>query len=101
MIVNDNRIPKQIINWQPQERRRLWERELEKDLWNDREQWRLKVRKHRRTLQIDIILKIATIFLQMKISMIKLSNTIFCFYFLVSNAKLQFKVDDMKRFTRK
>lgn len=61
----EGRIPKQILDWQPRGRRRrgrprrswregidreIREREIEEDLWSDRQRWRLEIGKRRRTL---------------------------------------------------
>lgn len=61
----ENRIPRQILEWQPRGRRRpgrprrswregvdreIRDRELEDDLWNDRTRWRLEIGRRRRTL---------------------------------------------------
>ncbi|XP_056648205.1 uncharacterized protein LOC130452786 [Diorhabda sublineata] len=60
----EDRIPKQILNWAPQGRRKrgrprlswregiekdIRERELEEDLWEDREKWKLGIGRRRRT----------------------------------------------------
>jgi len=46
--MGEERLPKQILNWTPQGRRQR-ERELEEDLWMNRDQWRLEIGRRQRT----------------------------------------------------
>ncbi|XP_030752875.1 uncharacterized protein LOC115879950 [Sitophilus oryzae] len=63
--MEENRIPKKILNWTPQGKskrgrpRRSWRegidgdirtRGIDENLWTDRDQWRLEIRRRRRTL---------------------------------------------------
>ncbi|XP_030758599.1 uncharacterized protein LOC115884231 [Sitophilus oryzae] len=63
--MEENRIPKKILNWTPQGKRktgrprRNWRegidgdittRGIDENLWTDRDQWRLEIRRRRRTL---------------------------------------------------
>ena len=62
--MEENRIPKKILNWTPQGKRkrgrprRSWRegidgdirtRGIDENLWTDRDQWRLEIRRRRRT----------------------------------------------------
>ncbi|XP_030748221.1 uncharacterized protein LOC115876551 [Sitophilus oryzae] len=63
--MEENRIPKKILNWTPKGKRkrgrprRSWRegingdirtRGIDENLWTDRDQWRLEIRRRRRTL---------------------------------------------------
>ncbi|XP_044749747.1 uncharacterized protein LOC123310346 [Coccinella septempunctata] len=63
--MGDERLPKQVLHWMPHGRRRRgrprlsWRegitgemraRGMEENLWEDRERWRLEIRRRRRTL---------------------------------------------------
>ncbi|XP_030762003.1 uncharacterized protein LOC115886839 [Sitophilus oryzae] len=54
--MEESRIPKKILNWTPQGKRkrgrprRSWREGIDDNLWTDRDQWRLEIRRRRRTL---------------------------------------------------
>lgn len=66
--MNDERLPKQVLTWKPPGKRRrgrprrswregidneIREREIEENMWEDRDRWRLGIGRRRRTDSID------------------------------------------------